>query len=180
MELDTLFRDVASVLSEKCINPESNRPYTISMLERALRDVHFSVDPKRPAKAQALEVGPGQGRRGGTWLGSATWRIARIAVHGIAPACAESNLVCCRTRGGQPALSANLAGRHAHAASLSPAHPAACPFPCTPGAAAAEEPLPHRAGAHAAQAAGAAGLQGRAAGAGAAAGRPGGGARPDW
>ena len=26
MELDTLFRDVASVLSEKCINPESNRP----------------------------------------------------------------------------------------------------------------------------------------------------------
>lgn len=56
VELDTLFRDVASVLSEKCINPESNRPYTISMLERALRDVHFSVDPKHPAKAQALEV----------------------------------------------------------------------------------------------------------------------------
>ncbi|KAL4446200.1 hypothetical protein ABPG77_003007 [Micractinium sp. CCAP 211/92] len=58
VELDTLFRDVASVLSEKCINPESNRPYTISMLERALRDVHFSVDPKRPAKAQALEALP--------------------------------------------------------------------------------------------------------------------------
>lgn len=66
MELDTLFRDVASVLSEKCINPESNRPYTISMLERALRDVHFSVDPKRPAKAQALEVGArGTGGRTG-------------------------------------------------------------------------------------------------------------------
>ncbi|EFN60113.1 hypothetical protein CHLNCDRAFT_11851, partial [Chlorella variabilis] len=58
VELDTLFRDVASVLSEKCINPESNRPYTLSMLERALRDVHFSVDPKRPAKAQALEALP--------------------------------------------------------------------------------------------------------------------------
>jgi hypothetical protein len=56
VELDTIFRDVASVLSEKCINPESRRPYTISMLERALRDAHFSVDPKRPAKAQALEV----------------------------------------------------------------------------------------------------------------------------
>ena len=34
MELDTLFRDVASVLSEKCINPDTRRPYTISMLER--------------------------------------------------------------------------------------------------------------------------------------------------
>jgi len=58
VELDTLFRDVSSVLSEKCINPVSNRPYTISMLERALKDVHFSVDPKRPAKAQALEALP--------------------------------------------------------------------------------------------------------------------------
>ena len=58
LELDTLFRDVASVLSEKCLNPENHRPYTISMLERALRDVHFSVDPKRPAKAQALEALP--------------------------------------------------------------------------------------------------------------------------
>lgn len=58
VELDTLFRDVASVLSEKCINPESNRPYTISMLERALKDVHFNVDPKRPAKAQAMEALP--------------------------------------------------------------------------------------------------------------------------
>jgi ribosome maturation protein SDO1 len=58
VELDTLFRDVASILSEKCVNSETNRPYTISMLERALRDVHFSVDPKRPAKAQALEALP--------------------------------------------------------------------------------------------------------------------------
>lgn len=66
MELDTLFRDVASVLSEKCINPESSRPYTISMLERALKDSHFSVDPKRPAKAQAMEVRRlGRGKRRG-------------------------------------------------------------------------------------------------------------------
>ena len=56
LEFDTIFRDVASVLSEKCVNPETNRPYTISVLERALRDVHFSVDPRRPAKAQALEA----------------------------------------------------------------------------------------------------------------------------
>ena len=58
VELDTLFRDVASILSEKCVNPDTNRPYTISMLERALRDVHYSVDPKRPAKTQALEALP--------------------------------------------------------------------------------------------------------------------------
>ena len=58
VELNTMFRDVASVLSEKCVNSETNRPYTISVLERALKDVHFSVDPRRPAKSQALEALP--------------------------------------------------------------------------------------------------------------------------
>ncbi len=56
MQYDALFKDVASVLVEKCVNPETNRPYTNTMLERALRDAHFAVDPKRSAKQQALEV----------------------------------------------------------------------------------------------------------------------------
>lgn len=57
LELDTKFRDVAAVISEKCINPTTQRPYTIPMIERALKDTHFSVDSNRPAKTQALEVG---------------------------------------------------------------------------------------------------------------------------
>ena len=44
------------MLSEKCINPDNNKPYTITMLERALKDVHFSVDLHRNAKQQALDV----------------------------------------------------------------------------------------------------------------------------
>lgn len=57
-ELDTLFRDVAGILSEKCINPKSKKPYTIGVLERALKDIHFSADPKKPAKLQAVEALP--------------------------------------------------------------------------------------------------------------------------
>lgn len=62
LELDTKFRDVAAVISEKCVNPTTSRPYTIPMLERALKDIHFSVDSNRPAKIQAFEV---RGRGGG-------------------------------------------------------------------------------------------------------------------
>ncbi|KAI8114064.1 hypothetical protein M9434_002190 [Picochlorum sp. BPE23] len=58
VELDTLFRDVAAILSEKCVNPKSKKPYTIGVLERALKDIHFSVDPKKPAKLQAVEALP--------------------------------------------------------------------------------------------------------------------------
>ena len=57
VELSSLFKDVASIIAEKCINPKTQRPYTITMIERALRDCHFSVDPKRSAKQQALQAG---------------------------------------------------------------------------------------------------------------------------
>ena len=80
MELDTLFRDVACVLSDKCVNPASQRPYTISMLERALRDAHYAVDPKRPAKAQAMEVGEGWVRAAGGGLGVWSAREGRGGV----------------------------------------------------------------------------------------------------
>ena len=56
VELSSMFKDVASIIAEKCVNPGTQRPYTISMIERALKDVHFSVDPKRGAKQQALHV----------------------------------------------------------------------------------------------------------------------------
>ncbi|BDA40780.1 Ribosome maturation protein SBDS [Coccomyxa sp. Obi] len=56
VELSSMFKDVASIIAEKCVNPGTQRPYTISMIERALKDVHFSVDPKRGAKQQALHA----------------------------------------------------------------------------------------------------------------------------
>lgn len=55
-DYDNVFKDVASVLVDKCVNPHTQRPYTLTMLERALRDVHFNVDLKKSAKQQALEV----------------------------------------------------------------------------------------------------------------------------
>lgn len=58
LQFDNLFKDVAGVLVDKCVNAESGRPYTLALIERALRDVHFNLDPKRSAKQQALEVGP--------------------------------------------------------------------------------------------------------------------------
>jgi hypothetical protein len=44
------------VLVEKTVNPDTGRPYTHTMLERALRELHFNPDPKKSAKQQALEA----------------------------------------------------------------------------------------------------------------------------
>lgn len=41
-----------------CINPDTKRPYPTSIIEKGLKDIHFSVKPNRNSKQQALEVIP--------------------------------------------------------------------------------------------------------------------------
>ncbi|XWS23627.1 hypothetical protein CRYUN_Cryun28dG0031200 [Craigia yunnanensis] len=40
---------------QKTINPETQRPYTISVIERLMHEIDFAVDPHSSSK-QALEV----------------------------------------------------------------------------------------------------------------------------
>jgi ribosome maturation protein SDO1 len=55
-QYDALFRDIAATVAEKCINPTTRRPYPLAFVEKALRDVHFSVVPTKTAKQQALKA----------------------------------------------------------------------------------------------------------------------------
>jgi ribosome maturation protein SDO1 len=54
---DALFRDIAAIVSEKCINAETHRPFTANMIEKTMRStLHFAVKDSKTAKQQALEV----------------------------------------------------------------------------------------------------------------------------
>ncbi|KAJ8331004.1 hypothetical protein QVD99_001191 [Batrachochytrium dendrobatidis] len=55
-QLDNMYRDIATVVAEKSVNPETKRPYTVTMIEKALSDIHFSVHPNKGAKQQAIEA----------------------------------------------------------------------------------------------------------------------------
>ena len=49
---DSMMKDIATTVADKCVNPESKRPYPVSMIEKAMKDVHFSVKPNRNSKQQ--------------------------------------------------------------------------------------------------------------------------------
>uniref|UniRef100_A0A8C1V298 Ribosome maturation protein SBDS n=2 Tax=Cyprinus carpio TaxID=7962 RepID=A0A8C1V298_CYPCA len=55
-QLEHMFRDIATIVAEKCVNPETKRPYTVILIERAMKDIHFSVKANKSTKQQALEV----------------------------------------------------------------------------------------------------------------------------
>ena len=46
------FRDVSTIVAEKCVDPRTNRPYTVTTIENALRDAHFAVATARSGKQQ--------------------------------------------------------------------------------------------------------------------------------
>uniref|UniRef100_A0A4W3IEN2 Ribosome maturation protein SBDS n=1 Tax=Callorhinchus milii TaxID=7868 RepID=A0A4W3IEN2_CALMI len=55
-QLEQMFRDIATIVAEKCVNPETKRPYTVNLIERAMKDIHYSVKATKGTKQQALEV----------------------------------------------------------------------------------------------------------------------------
>jgi len=57
-QLDEQVKDVANTIAGLCINPDTKRPYPNSIIEKGLKDIHFSVKPNRNSKQQALEVIP--------------------------------------------------------------------------------------------------------------------------
>ncbi|KAJ3099060.1 hypothetical protein HDU97_003493 [Phlyctochytrium planicorne] len=54
--IETSLKDIATTVAEKCVNPETKRPYTVTMIEKAMADLHFSVNPNKNTKQQALDV----------------------------------------------------------------------------------------------------------------------------
>lgn len=54
--LDALFKDIATTVADKCVNPELKRPYPVTTIEKAMKDIHYSVKPNQNAKQQALQV----------------------------------------------------------------------------------------------------------------------------
>lgn len=49
-------REIATSLASLSVNPTTMHPYPVTMLEKAMREVHFKPDTRRPAKPQALEL----------------------------------------------------------------------------------------------------------------------------
>ncbi|XP_026757674.1 ribosome maturation protein SBDS [Galleria mellonella] len=55
-QIESLMKDIATTVADKCVNPETKRPYPVSIIEKAIKDVHYSVNVNKSAKQQALDV----------------------------------------------------------------------------------------------------------------------------
>ena len=57
MHLQNMFKDIATIVSQKCLNKTTGLPYTVATIESVMKDkLHYGVVPNRSAKQQALDV----------------------------------------------------------------------------------------------------------------------------
>lgn len=56
LQLEGTFKEIATLVADKCVNPETNRPYPVSIIEKAMKDSHYSIKPNKGVKPQALDV----------------------------------------------------------------------------------------------------------------------------
>ena len=54
--LANLTKDIASIVASQCVNVNTKKPLTSSTVERAMKEIGYSVKLAKPAKAQALKV----------------------------------------------------------------------------------------------------------------------------
>nr|ASF90268.1 hypothetical protein SPAR03153 [Bartheletia paradoxa] len=54
-QIDSLWREIATQISEKTVDPSTQRPHSVSMIEKAMLEAHFSVNTTMSAKRQALD-----------------------------------------------------------------------------------------------------------------------------
>ncbi|ORY35789.1 35S primary transcript processing-related protein [Naematelia encephala] len=56
MNLTSLNREIATLVSEMTVDPTTSRKHTVGMIEKAMTESGYSVRSDKPAKAQALEL----------------------------------------------------------------------------------------------------------------------------
>ena len=54
--LEASLKEIATIVAEKCVNPDTKRPYPVSMIETGMKDIHYSVKPNKSSKQQVSVV----------------------------------------------------------------------------------------------------------------------------
>ncbi|SAM03000.1 hypothetical protein [Absidia glauca] len=42
-QLESMWKDIANTVTDNCVNPQTKRPYTVTMIEKAMQDLHLSA-----------------------------------------------------------------------------------------------------------------------------------------
>jgi ribosome maturation protein Sdo1 len=54
-DLTSIRKEIATLVAEKCVDPATQKPYPVGMIEKAMSEAGYSVKPGKNAKSQVTE-----------------------------------------------------------------------------------------------------------------------------
>jgi hypothetical protein len=55
-DLTSLRKEIATMIAEKCVDPGTQRPYPVGIIEKAMTEVGYSVKQNKTAKSQVISL----------------------------------------------------------------------------------------------------------------------------
>ncbi|GAA6043972.1 hypothetical protein JCM8097_003413, partial [Rhodosporidiobolus ruineniae] len=56
VELEDLKREICTEVASRCVDPKTQRPHTVGMIEKAMQEVGYNIHANKAAKVQALDL----------------------------------------------------------------------------------------------------------------------------
>jgi ribosome maturation protein SDO1 len=56
-DLTSLRKEIATLVAEKCVDPATQAPYSVSIVEKAMLEAGYSVKANKTAKSQVCDLG---------------------------------------------------------------------------------------------------------------------------
>ncbi|KAL8283742.1 hypothetical protein RQP46_005537 [Phenoliferia psychrophenolica] len=56
VELEEMRREICTEVASRCVDPGTQRPHTVGMIEKAMLEVGYSINASKSAKVQALDL----------------------------------------------------------------------------------------------------------------------------
>lgn len=53
-DLSAIRKEIATLVAEKCVDPATQTPYSVSIIEKAMQEAGFSVRTNKNAKSQVI------------------------------------------------------------------------------------------------------------------------------
>ena len=54
--LEAKFKEIATIICDKCVNKETKKPFPVSVIENAMKELHFNIKMNKSSKVQAVEL----------------------------------------------------------------------------------------------------------------------------
>mmetsp|Transcript_15242 Transcript_15242/g.13686 ORF Transcript_15242/g.13686 Transcript_15242/m.13686 type:complete len:253 (-) Transcript_15242:283-1041(-) len=54
--LEAKFKEIATIICDKCVDKETKKPFPVSTIENAMKELHFNIKMNKSSKVQAVEL----------------------------------------------------------------------------------------------------------------------------